>query len=149
MSRGSSQQARTCLSKFLFLSCDLPGQKMGVSFDAGGASSASDPHSCVCVCVCVCAISFPEFLFREWLDTVKPASGFLRTTFPPSALPWMGRHWSLTMGLGQRNDILGVSVELPRILKDACLPSLPSRLECNLHGRNVFLGQGICNTASH
>ena len=75
--------------------------------------------------VCVCAISFPEFLFREWLDTVKPASGFLRTTFPPSALPWMGRHWSLTVGLGQRNDILGVSVELPRILKDACQPPLP------------------------
>lgn len=124
MSRGSARQAGACLSKFLFLSCDLPGQKMGVSFDAGGAGSASDPHSCVC------GISFPEFLFRECLETVKPAAGFLRDSLPALSTALDGRTLvSLTVGLGQRNDILGVSVEFPRILKDACPPSLLSRLE--------------------
>lgn len=48
-SRGSSQQDPACPSGSPFLSRDLPGQEIGCCFDAGGASSASDPCSLLCI----------------------------------------------------------------------------------------------------
>ena len=94
MSRGSSRQAGACLSSSSSFLETFQGRKWESPLMLVEPALPLTPIP-VCVCVCVCGISFPEFLFRECLETGKPAAGFLRTASPPSALPWMGRHWSL------------------------------------------------------
>lgn len=82
---GSSQQAQACTSGSLFLSRDLPGQKVGCAFHVGGAALPPPPCSRVYV-----EYFLPRVpLFRVAGD--RELSHRLPEGHPlPQALPWVG-----------------------------------------------------------
>lgn len=86
---GSSQQAQACPSGSLFLSRDLPGQKVGCAFRAGGAALPPPPCSRVYV-----EYFLPEPLSLEQPETENSAIGFLKDIPSPSLDPG----WAVTLG---------------------------------------------------
>lgn len=118
-----------CPSGSLFLSRDLPGQKIGCSFDAGQASSDSDP--CSHVCIIFPAQSSSPHSGRRQRSQQEASWGH---PLPPSSAlggQWGGLCGAWQVGLGQRNDFMGMGSQLHSLDLRRFLPLLHSQAPWN------------------